>query len=221
MSLNVKQTIKCPVCGQMHEITVWNSITVKDSPDLKEDLLKGKINIFICPSCSHRALMPVPLLYHDEEKKLMISFSPCESETEKNQLFSEIKSTSKDSGELKKLEGYTLRFVWQYNNLLEKILLSDSGLWDKAIELIKLMILTQEPEKSENRVCMFGKLENDEIEFLVQDKKENQIYTSKVPMKSYNAISEQLRYSGAKTYSFDWELVDIDYAASLLEGLNN
>lgn len=204
----------------MHEITVWNSITVKDSPDLKEDLLKGKINIFLCPSCSHKALMPVPLLYHDEEKKLMISFSPCESEI-KNQLFSDIKASSKESGELKKLEGYTLRFVWQYNNLLEKILLSDAMLWDKAIELIKLMILSQEPEKSENRVCMFGKVENDEIEFLVQDKKENGIYTSKVPMKTYDIISEQLRYSGAKPYSFDWELVDIDYAASLLEGLNN
>ncbi len=221
MSLNAKQTIKCPKCGQMHEVTVWNSITVSDSPDLKEDLLKGRVNIFNCPACSHKALMPVPLLYHDEAKKLMISFSPCEDNVLKNQLFSEIKETSKESGELKNLEGYNLRFVAEYNSLLEKILLSDSGLSDKAIELIKLMILTQEPEKSEHRVCMFGKFENDEIEFMVQDKKENQIYTSKVPKKSYDAIYEQLLLSGAKPYSFDWEMVDIDYAASLLNGLNN
>lgn len=221
MSLNTNQTIKCPACGQMHEITVWNSITVSDSPDLKDDLLKGKINIFNCPSCSHRALMPVPLLYHDEAKKLMISFSPCEDDVTKRQLFSNIKESSMQSGELSKLEGYTLRFVSEYNNLLEKILLLDFGLWDKAIELIKLMILTQEPEKSEHRKCMFGKMENDEIEFLVQDKKENQIYTSRVPKSSYDAISEQLRMSGAKPYSFDWELVDIDYAAALLDGINN
>ena len=221
MSLNTKQTIKCPKCGQLSEITVWNSITVKDSPDLKDDLLKGKINIFHCSSCSHHALMPSPLLYHDEEKKLMISFSPCEDDIIKNQLFSNIKESSKQSGELKKLEGYSLRFVAEYNNLLEKILLADFGLWDKAIELIKLMILTQEPEKSEHRVCMFGKFENDEIEFMVQDKKENQIYTSRVPKSSYTSISEQLRLSGAKPYSFDWEMVDIDYAASLLNGLNN
>ena len=221
MSLNAKQTIKCPKCGQMHEVTVWNSITVSDSPDLKEDLLKGRVNIFNCSACHHKALMPVPLLYHDEEKKLMISFSPCDDNVLKNQLFSEIRETSKESGELSKLEGYNLRFVSDYNNLLEKILLSDFGLWDKAIELIKLMILTQEPEKSEHRVCMFGKFENDEIEFMVQDKKENQIYTSRVPKSSYTSISEQLRLSGAKPYSFDWEMVDIDYAASLLNGLNN
>ncbi len=221
MSLNTKQTIKCPKCGQLNELTVWNSITVKDSPDLKEDLLKGKVNIFHCPSCSHHALMPSPLLYHDEDKKLMISFSPCEDEIVKNQLFANIKDSSKDSGELKKLEGYSLRFVSEYNSLLEKILLADFGLWDKAIELIKLMILTQEPEKSENRACMFGKFENDEIEFMVQDKKENQVYISKVPKSSYDSIKEQLLLSGAKPYSFDWEIVDIDYASALLNGLNN
>lgn len=221
MSLNTSQTIKCPACGQMHEVTVWNSITVSDSSDLKKDLLAGKVNIFVCPSCSYKALMPSPLLYHDEEKKLMISFSPCNDAVLKNQLFDEIKRSSKESGELDNLEGYNLRFVFEYNSLLEKILLSDCGLWDKAIELIKLMILSQEPEKAENRVCMFGKMENDNLEFMVQDKKENQVYTSRVPKSSYDEISKQLLYSGSKPYSFDWEMVDIDYASSLLDGLNN
>ena len=68
MSINVKQSIKCPKCAQMSDITVWTSITVKDSPDLKADLLKGKINIFRCPSCSHMGLMPSPMLYHDEDR---------------------------------------------------------------------------------------------------------------------------------------------------------
>lgn len=221
MSLNTSQTVKCPSCGNVSDVTIWNSITVSDSGDLKEDLLKGKVNIFHCPSCSYRALMPVPLLYHDEEKRLMISFSPCENETEKKRLFSNIKETSAQSGELKKLEGYNLRFVTDYNSLLEKILLADAGLWDKAIELIKLMVLSQEPEKSEQRSCVFGKSDGEEIEFLVTDKKENKMYTSRVPMKSYEAVSEQLRLSGAKSYSFDWEMADAEYAAALLEGINN
>ena len=221
MSLNTKQTIKCPSCGQMHEITVWNSITVSDSPDLKKDLLSGHVNIFICPACSYKALMPVPLLYHDEAKKLMISFSPCNDLVLKNQLFDEIKRSSKTSGELESLEDYNLRFVWEYNSLLEKILITDFGLWDKAIELIKLMILSQEPEKAENRICMFGKAEDNSLEFMVQDKQENQAYTSKVPKSSYDEISKQLLYSGAKPYSFDWEMVDSDYASALLDGLNN
>ena len=44
MSINIKQSVKCPKCAQMSDVTVWSSITVKDSPDLKSDLLSGKIN---------------------------------------------------------------------------------------------------------------------------------------------------------------------------------
>ena len=47
MSLNLKQNVKCPKCSQMSEVTVWNSITVKDSEDLKHDLLTGKVNMFV------------------------------------------------------------------------------------------------------------------------------------------------------------------------------
>lgn len=221
MSLNTKQSIKCPKCGQMNDITVWNSITVKDSADLKADLLAGKVNIFHCPSCSHTALMPTPLLYHDEDKRLMISFSPCNDEVLKQQLFDNIRTSSRESGELEKLEGYNLRFISDYNELLEKILIFDNNLNDKVIEVIKLMILMQEPEKSEWRSCRFGKVENGSIEFMVPDEKENQIYTSNVPVETYDTLWTQLRESGVKPYSFDWEMVNSAYATKLLNGFNN
>ena len=142
MSINVKQSIKCPKCSQMSDITVWTSITVKDSPDLKADLLKGKINIFRCPSCSHMGLMPSPMLYHDEDKRLMISFSPCSDPVLKEQLFENIERSSKESGELEKLEGYNLRFVTDYNELLEKILIFDNGLNDKPIPAVSESLIT-------------------------------------------------------------------------------
>ena len=128
MSLNLKQNVKCPKCSQMSEVTVWNSITVKDSEDLKHDLLTGKVNMFRCPSCSYSALMPTPMLYHDEDKRLMISFSPCDDVVLKSQLFDNVQKSSKESGELDKLEGYNLRFVTDYNELLEKILIFDNDM---------------------------------------------------------------------------------------------
>ncbi|MFQ7290720.1 MAG: CpXC domain-containing protein [Monoglobales bacterium] len=221
MSINVKQSIKCPKCSQMSDITVWTSITVKDSPDLKADLLKGKINIFRCPSCSHMGLMPSPMLYHDEDKRLMISFSPCSDPVLKEQLFENIERSSKESGELEKLEGYNLRFVTDYNELLEKILIFDNGLNDKPIEVLKLMILMQDVEKSDQRSCRFGKLDNDVLEFMITDSIENQIYTSNVPKSSYDSVWQSLRESGCKPYSFSWERVDSSYATRLLKGFNN
>ncbi len=205
----------------MSEITVWNSITVEDSADLKTDLLSGRVNMFHCPSCSHTALMPTPVLYHDAQKRLMISFTPCSDAVLSEQLYENVCETSRESGELEKLSGYNLRFITDYNELLEKILIFDNGLNDKAVEVIKLMILMQEPEKAEQRMCRFGKTENGNIEFMVHDKKENQIYTSAVPQKSYDEIWTQLRESGVKPYSFDWERVNSAYATKLLNGFNN
>ncbi|MCD8391311.1 MAG: CpXC domain-containing protein [Firmicutes bacterium] len=221
MSINNKQNVRCPKCGQLNDITVWNSITVKDSPDLKEDLLKGRVNIFRCSVCAHTAIMPTPLLYNDEDKKLMISFSPCDDPLKKDKLYSEIKSSSKASGELKRFEGYNLRFVTDFNAFLEKILIFDLDLNDKVIEVIKFMILSQEIEKSNRRVCRFGKMDGGVMEFMIHDSEENQIYTSQVPKETYDTLWKSLRDSGVKPYSFDWEIVDGAYAGRLLNGFNN
>lgn len=221
MSLNSKQNVRCPQCGQMSEVTVWNMITVSDSADLKQDLLSGRVNMFRCASCSHTALMPTPMLYQDDEKRLLISFSPCSEPLLKAQLYDNVCKSSKESGELEKFEGYNLRFVTDYNELLEKILIFDNGLSDKTIEVLKLMILSQDLEKSADRVCRFGKIENGALEFMIYDMKENQTYTSNVPKETYDTIDINLRESGVKPYSFGWEAVDAAYATKLLNGANN
>lgn len=221
MSINSKQKVKCAACGQLHDITIWSSITTDDSADLKQELLGGKINMFVCPDCGFRAVMNSPLLYEDKSKQLLISFCPGDDRNVQMNLFHQMQENMKASGELDKYYGYNLRFVTDYNNLLEKIIISDNGLWDKTIEVLKLMILTQEPEKAEQRICIFGKCENDELEFLVNDKKENQVYISRVPVNSYRQIEQELKNSGVKPYSFNWELVDSDYAAAILGGINN
>ena len=221
MSINTKQSVKCPKCSQMSDVTVWSSITVKDSQDLKSDLLAGKVNMFRCACCEHIALMPNPMLYHDEERKLMISFAPTNDPFVKEKMFNDIKESSKDSGELEKLEGYNLRFITDYNELLEKILIFDNDLNDKVVEVIKLMILSQDVDKSEQRNCRFGKVCDDGLEFMIHDTIENQVYTSTVPKSSYETVYKSLIESGMKPYSFDWEIVDGTYATRLLNGFNN
>lgn len=221
MSINTKQTIKCPKCGQLHELNVWNSITVSDSPDLKKDLLAGKINILRCDICGQTALLPNPLLYHDEEQRLLISFVPCNDAKVKETLFSNLKNNFEKNDEIKKYEDYNLRFVSDYNAFLEKILVFDSGLHDKVTELIKLLILSQEPEKADKRTAVFGKKENEQLEFLVSDSSDGMCYTSKVPMLTYNTLCEEIKKSGIKYKSFNFEEVNADYASKIITGMNN
>ena len=91
----------------------------------------------------------------------------------------------------------------------------------KAIEVIKLMVISGDIDKSEQRVCRFGKFENGEIEFMIHDFIENQLYTSTVPLQTYETVYNSLIESGMKNYSFDWEMVDSVYATRLLNGFNN
>lgn len=213
--------MKCPECGSIQDVTVWNSITAADSSDLKAELLQGKINMFECSVCGHKALMPAPLLYDDKEKRLLISFTPASDRAEINANFEELTKNTKKSVDLSAFEGYNLRYVHDYNSLMEKLLIFDAGLSDKTIEVLKLMILNSEPEKADRRRCMFGKADDEAIEFAVYDTEEQQMYTSRVPRSSYDTVHAELAASGVKPYSFNWELVDINYAAALINGINN
>lgn len=219
MSLNTQEKIRCPKCGCLNDITLWQSLTVSDSEDLKQELLKGRLNILSCKECSAKALVPTPLLYHDEAKKLMISFMPTNDAAEADAQFNAVKKSSKSSGELDSLAGYNLRFVTSYNTLLEKILIFDAGLNDKTIEVIKLMVLMQEPDKADGRSALFGrKYEDGSIEIMVQNLADGQIFTSRAPFETYVAVHNGLLSSGVKEVSFDWEVVDESYARKLLGG---
>lgn len=221
MSINTTQSVKCPKCGELHEVCVWSSITVSDSPDLKKDLLAGKINILRCNICGQTALLPNPLLYHDEEKKLLFSFVPCENKETKEKLFSNLKKNFEKNNEIEKYENYNLRFISEYNEFLEKILIFDAGLHDKVTELIKLLILSQEADKAEHRTAVFGKRAENELEFLVRDSSDGMCYTSKVPMSTYETLYDELRKSGIKYKSFNFEEVNPDYASKMIQGMNN
>lgn len=220
MSLNTEQSIRCPKCGQLKSMTVWQSVRAEDA-DLKGDILKRKLNIFECDICGAQALYPEPLLYTDDEQKLMITFVACNDKKQRDKMYEQVRETSRKSGELKNLEGYNLRFVCDYNDFMEKILIFDSGLNDKVIEFIKLMILSQEPEKAAKRRVMYGRQADNGIEFLVQDMSDGMMYTSNVPMQTYETVKTQLCATGVKMYSFDWEIVDMEYSNKLLSGINN
>lgn len=221
MSINKKISVVCPKCGALNELNVWSVITVSDSPDLKSDLLSGKLNMLNCVDCGCRALLPDTLLYHDEREKLLISFTPCGGEELKEEMRERLKESYPELKKEIDLDGYNLRFVTDYNSLLEKILVFDNGLNDKVCELIKLLILSQEPEKTDTRTAVFGKREGEELEFLVRDSSDGMCYTSRVPLSTYDTLYKSLAQSGIKFKSFGWEEVDADYAARMLSGMNN
>jgi Zn ribbon nucleic-acid-binding protein len=78
MSLEQPVAITCPQCDHAQEVIVWSSLNVQVSPDAKDDLLKGEINVFECESCGHKASLVVPFLYHDMALRFCVQFYPPE-----------------------------------------------------------------------------------------------------------------------------------------------
>ena len=152
---------------------------------------------------------------------LLISFVPCNDTELRKKLFTNLKNNFEKNDEIKKYDSYNLRFVSDYNTFLEKILVFDSGLHDKVTELIKLLILSQEPDKAANRIAVFGKKDSDNLEFLVRDSSDGMCYTSKVPISTYNTLYDEIRKSGIKYKSFNFEEIDTDYASKIINGMNN
>ena len=79
MTLAQDQEVPCPECAATVTTTIWSSLNVTEDPQLKEDLFKGEINRFRCPSCGFETHIAAPLLYDDMEIGYMVQFNPPEA----------------------------------------------------------------------------------------------------------------------------------------------
>jgi len=71
--------IDCPQCGIKNKVETWKTINAQISPEAKEKLLKGKINLLHCKKCGLRLSLPIVLLYHDMELRFCVYYIPFSS----------------------------------------------------------------------------------------------------------------------------------------------
>jgi hypothetical protein len=154
--------INCPACGRAHKFGAWQSLNVTLDPTQKPRLLDGSLTRFTCEGCGHNADVVYPLLYHDMEKQLMFWLLPeggPEGDGGKSDPDELPPAMRKTLG-----AGYTFRRVGSHNELREKIYVFDSGLDDRVIEVVKLILWEQMPEeqKPADAVLLFGGIVREE-----------------------------------------------------------
>ncbi len=71
-------TVKCPNCGSPIQAQVQQLVDVGQDPGSKSRLLSGSLNLIRCPVCSYEGQLSTPLVYHDPEKELLLTFVPVE-----------------------------------------------------------------------------------------------------------------------------------------------
>jgi len=68
--------VKCPQCQQPFTLSVHTIVDVGQQPELKEQLLRGQLNLMSCPSCQTTGVLATPLLYHDPGTELLLALVP-------------------------------------------------------------------------------------------------------------------------------------------------
>jgi len=77
--------IKCSNCGKTFVSQIETVLDVGEDPEVKERFLRGRVNVAECPDCGAGGLLSSPLVYHDPEKELLITYVPTELELSADQ----------------------------------------------------------------------------------------------------------------------------------------
>ena len=70
--------IACPRCRQMIAANVEQLFDVTQDPQAKQRLLGGISNMARCPHCGYQGRLATPIVYHDNDKELLLTFFPPE-----------------------------------------------------------------------------------------------------------------------------------------------
>ena len=80
-----KTTISCPQCKQPIAADITRLFDVAENPQAKQTLLSGAYNLVQCQNCGYRGQAPTPIVYHDPDKELLLTFFPPELNVPVNQ----------------------------------------------------------------------------------------------------------------------------------------
>lgn len=151
------QTI-CPKCRQPVLVEVQQLFDLTQDPTAKQKLLSNAVNLMHCPSCGYQGILPIPLVYHDPDKELLLTFFPPDLNTPVNEQEKQIGpliNRIMDNLPQEKRKAYLLqpKSMLTYQSLIEKILEADGitkemlEAQQKKIRLLEKLLSTPKEER--------------------------------------------------------------------------
>ncbi len=125
-----KTRIDCPNCRQPIVADIEQLFDVGVEPSAKQSLLSGLTNVAQCPHCGYQGSVATPLVYHDPEKELLLTFFPPEmglTRDEQERLIGGLINKVVNNLPQEKRKGYLLRpqTMLTFQGMLERILEAD------------------------------------------------------------------------------------------------
>lgn len=121
--------IACPNCRQLITANIEQLFDVTQDPQAKQRLL-GSANLVRCPHCRYQGRYPSHIVYHDNEKELLLTFFPPELGVplnEQERIFGPLIKKITESLPAEKRKGYLLNPVpnLTYDSMVKTILGKD------------------------------------------------------------------------------------------------
>lgn len=135
--------LTCPECGKEHKVIRYERIVGNTQPELKSRLLKNELFRFKCEGCGLELPMIYPCLYQDVEKGYMVWFVPASDKEQLDKIAAFNAESLVDDNYKNLNKQYKLRIAVSVNGFIEKLLILDEDLDDRAIEVQKVMLVSQ------------------------------------------------------------------------------
>jgi hypothetical protein len=122
-------------------------------PDAKQKILSGAANTIQCQACGYQGLYPTPIVYHDPEKEMLLTYFPSElgvSINEQEKMVGPLIKRVVNDLPMEKRKAYLFQAqsMLTYQTMMEKILEADGVTKDmldaqqKKLQLIQRLLST-------------------------------------------------------------------------------
>ncbi|MEN4013541.1 MAG: CpXC domain-containing protein [Chloroflexota bacterium] len=129
---------QCPRCKSPAIAEVEQVFDLNTNPQAKQRLLSGQVNVIHCQTCGYEGMLGTPMVYHDPQKELLLTFFPSEMGlpiNEQERILGPLINQVVNQLPLEKRKAYLLRpqTMFTFQTMVERILEAD-GITRQMIE---------------------------------------------------------------------------------------
>lgn len=147
MSTFVPSRIACR-CGHGYDVEVANGLHISLRPDLRQQILDGTFHRFYCPVCGMTTMVDALLSFTDFPRRQWFTVAPSNGMPWRRKWL----ALARDSFQATMVNNapemvvgwgreMTRRLIFGLASLREKLIISDAGLDDRAVELLKIQLV--------------------------------------------------------------------------------
>ncbi len=128
----------CPRCKSPLIAEVEQLFDLNQDPLAKQRFLSGQVNVLHCPTCGYDGMVGTPVVYHDPDKELLLTFVPPElglPVNEQERMLGPLINQVVNHLPAEKRKGYLLRpqSMFTFQTMIERVLEAD-GISKQMIE---------------------------------------------------------------------------------------